>query len=64
MIIIGELNKQRTIVNEIEENLNEKKKKFKYDIMLLDERKIIDDLEEKIDPENVDDYDEIGVKIE
>ena len=32
--------------------------------MLLDERRIIDDLEEKIDPENVDDMDEIGVKIE
>lgn len=33
------LNKQRTIVNELEENLNEKKRKFKYEIKLLDERK-------------------------
>jgi hypothetical protein len=32
--IIDELNKQRTIVNELEENLNEKKKKLKYEIML------------------------------
>ena len=47
------MNRQRTIVNELEENLNEKKKKFKYEIMLVDERKKLEVIG-NLDPENVD----------
>lgn len=47
--IIGDLNKQRTIVNELEENLNEKKRKFKFDIKLVDERKNLEDID-NLDP--------------
>jgi len=36
-IFLEMLNKQRGIMNEIEESLNEKKRKYKYEIMLSDE---------------------------
>jgi len=35
--ILEKLNKLRSIVNELEENLNEKKRKFKYEIRLDNE---------------------------
>lgn len=47
------LNKLRTIVNELEENLNEKKRKFKYEIRLDHEMKELQNIE-NLDPANVD----------
>ena len=38
MRYLEKLNQQRSILNELEENLNEKKRKFKYEIMLNDEQ--------------------------
>jgi hypothetical protein len=43
------LNEQRGILNEIEESLKEKKRKFKYEIMLSDEIKQLDYIENKVD---------------
>eukprot|EP00349_Pseudokeronopsis_sp_Brazil_P002229 CAMPEP_0202963362 /NCGR_PEP_ID=MMETSP1396-20130829/7352_1 /ASSEMBLY_ACC=CAM_ASM_000872 /TAXON_ID= /ORGANISM="Pseudokeronopsis sp., Strain Brazil" /LENGTH=134 /DNA_ID=CAMNT_0049684507 /DNA_START=114 /DNA_END=518 /DNA_ORIENTATION=+ len=48
-----QLNQIRVLVNEWEENVNEKKKKFKYEIQLNEELKKLQDIE-NIDPENVD----------
>lgn len=46
---IDMLNEQRGILNEIEESLKEKKRKFKYEIMLSDEIKQLDYIENKVD---------------
>ena len=43
------LNKQRGPLGEIEESLNEKKRKFKYEIMLSDERSQLEMIEKKVD---------------
>ena len=43
------LNAQRGVLNEIEESLKEKKRKFKYEIMLSDEIKQLDYIENKVD---------------
>ncbi len=43
------LNKQRGILGEIEEGLNEKKRKYKYEIMLSDERNQLEMIEKKVD---------------
>jgi hypothetical protein len=43
------LNKQRGQLGEIEESLNEKKRKFKYEIMLSDERNQLEMIERKVD---------------
>ena len=43
------LNKQRGALGEIEESLNEKKRKFKYEIMLADERNQLEMIERKVD---------------
>lgn len=43
------LNKQRGQLGEIEESLNEKKRKFKYEIMLSDERNQLEMIEKKVD---------------
>ena len=47
--ILDMLNEQRGILNEIEESLKEKKRKFKYEIMLSDEIKQLDYIENKVD---------------
>lgn len=47
--MIDMLNEQRGILNEIEESLKEKKRKFKYEIMLSDEIKQLDYIENKVD---------------
>eukprot|EP00347_Sterkiella_histriomuscorum_P019409 403341733 len=58
------LNKLRQIVNELEENLNEKKRKFKYEIRLANELDQLKNIEE-LDPENVDLelIEEIGIQL-
>ena len=40
-------------MNECEENFNEKKKKYKYEIRLVDEYKQLENIE-NLDPANVD----------
>lgn len=40
-------------MNEYEENLNEKKKKFKYEIRLADEHKQLENIE-NLDPSNIE----------
>lgn len=54
----------RTIVNELEENLNEKKRKFKYEIRLDHEMKELQNIE-NLDPANVDIeiIDKIGIQL-
>ena len=47
--MIEMLNKQRGQLGEIEESLNEKKRKFKYEIMLSDERSQLEMIEKKVD---------------
>ncbi len=36
-------------MNEIEENINEKKRKFKYEIMLSDERNQLEKIEQRVE---------------
>ena len=48
-VFIDILNQQRGLLNEIEESLKEKKRKFKYEIMLSDEIKHLDQLENRVD---------------
>ena len=43
------MNQQRSILNELEENLNEKKRKFKYEIMLSDELNNLKKIEQNVD---------------
>ena len=47
--VIEKLNQQRSILNELEENLNEKKRKFKYEIMLSDELNNLKKIEQNVD---------------
>ncbi|CDW90009.1 UNKNOWN [Stylonychia lemnae] len=60
----GKLNNLRTIVNELEENLNEKKRKFKYEIRLDNELVQLKKIQE-LDPANVDleAMEEIGIQL-
>lgn len=53
LISTEKLKRLRSIVNELEENLNEKNRKFKYEIRLDDEMKQLEDIE-NLDPANVD----------
>ena len=60
------LNKQRGVLNEIEESLKEKKRKFKYEIMLSDERNQLEMIERKVDnnqPLNLDAMKIAGIDI-
>lgn len=48
------LNKQRGILNELEESLNEKKKTFKHEIMLSDEMNHLKMIERNVeDPSGI-----------
>jgi hypothetical protein len=47
------LKKQRQIINELEENQNEKKRQFKFEFKLVDDHKEFENFE-NLDPENVD----------
>ena len=66
LALIDQLNAQRGILNEIEESLKEKKRKFKYEIMLSDEIKQLDYIENKVDnqqPLSIDTMKRAGIDV-
>ena len=62
--MVEKLKKLRTIVNELEEDLNEKKRNLKYEIMLDNDMINIKQLE-VLDPANVDIdiIDKVGIQL-